>query len=88
MNKTYLNSVLTIIAVLLALNVWLGVHSGPSVSASLHSEALAQGSANAGQQRAEMIKELKGLKSTVESISKKLSDGSVKVKVEGDINND
>ncbi|MGB1125169.1 MAG: hypothetical protein ACPG4Q_08180 [Phycisphaeraceae bacterium] len=81
-NMKYLNAVLTVIAVLLALNLWVGVSPTPSDRISLESQAMAQGRVDAGQQRAEMIKELKGLKSTVEAMSSKLTDGSIKVKVE------
>ncbi len=87
-NTKYLNAVLTVIALLLALNLWVGVHPSPSESMNPEGQAIAQGSVNAGQQRAEMIKELQGLKSTVESMSKKLTDGSIKVKVEGDPSKD
>ncbi|MFK7790817.1 MAG: hypothetical protein AB8C95_15155 [Phycisphaeraceae bacterium] len=87
-NTKYLNSVLTAIALLLALNLWVGVNGSPSDSINPEGQAIAQGRVDAGQQRAEMIKELKGLKSTVESMSKKLSDGSITVKVEGDPNKD
>lgn len=86
-NAKYLNAVLTTIALLLALNLWVGVNSAPGERVSLESQAIAQGRIDAGQQRAEMIKELKGLKSTVESMSKKLDD-SITVKVEGDADND
>lgn len=84
----YLNTVLTAIAILLALNLWAGIHPTPGVESSPESQAIAQGRVDAGQQRAEMIKELKGVKSTVESVSKKLSDGSITVKVEGDTKKD
>ena len=86
-NTKYLNTVLTAIAVLLALNLWVGVNAEPGDRSSLESQAIAQGRVDAGQQRAEMIKELKGLKTAVDSLSKKL-DGSIKVKVEGDADND
>lgn len=86
-NTKYLNAVLTAIALLLALNLWVGVNPAPG-STNPEAQAVAQGRVDAGQQRAEMIKELKGLKSTVESMSKKLTDGSIKVKVEGDADND
>jgi len=81
-NMKYLNTVLTVLAVLLALNLWVGVHATPSQGVGLESRANAQGRIDAGQQRAEMIKELKGLKATVEAMSGKLTDGSIKVKVE------
>lgn len=87
-NTKYLNAVLTVIAVLLALNLWVGVNPAPSEQIGMESQAIAQGRVDAGQQRAEMVKELKGLKSTVESMSKKLSDGSITVKIEGDVEKD
>lgn len=87
-DSKYLNAVLTTIAVLLALNLWVGVNHAPGVAPSSDSQAIAQGRVDAGQQRAEMIKELKGVKSTVESMSKKLSDGSITVKVEGGADKD
>jgi cell division protein FtsB len=87
-NMKYLNTVLTALAVLLALNLWSGLNTAPSQGISLESQAIAQGRVDAGQQRAEMIKELKGLKSTVEAMSSKLSDGSIKVKVEGEPDKD
>ena len=87
-NMKYLNTVLTVLAVLLALNLWVGVQPSPSNQFGMEGQAIAQGRVDAGQQRAEMIKELKGVKSTVESMSKKLSDGSITVKVEGDIKKD
>lgn len=83
-NMKYLNTVLTVLAVLLALNLWVGVQPSPSNQLGLESQAIAQGTVNAGQQRTEMIKELQGIKSTVESMSKKLTDGSIKVKVEAE----
>lgn len=87
-DSKYLNAVLTTIAVLLALNLWVGIHHAPGVEPNPEGQAIAQGRVDAGQQRAEMIKELKGVKSTVESVSKKLSDGSITVKVEGDTKKD
>ena len=87
-NTKYLNAVLTVIALLLALNLWVGVNPSPSASGNPEGQAIAQGRVDAGQQRAEMIKELQGVKSTVEAMSKKLSDGSIKVKVEGDADHD
>lgn len=88
-NTKYLNAVLTVIALLLALNLWVGAHQSPA-SAALDpsSEALAQGRTDAGQQRAKMIEALQNLGSKVEAMNKKLSDGSIKVKVEGNADND
>ena len=87
-NTKYLNAVLTTLAVLLALNLWVGVNAGPGDRTNPEGQAIAQGRVDAGQQRAEMITQLKELKSSVESLSKKLSDGSITVKVEGDADHD
>ena len=87
-NMKYLNTVLTVLAVLLALNLWVNVNGSPTNGIGLESQAIAQGRVDAGQQRADMIKELKSLKSTVEAMSSKLTDGSIKVKVEGDPDHD
>lgn len=87
-NMKYLNTVLTVLAVLLALNLWVNVNDSSSNGIGLESQAIAQGRIDAGTQRAEMIKELKSLKSTVDSLSKKLTDGSITVKVEGDPDHD
>lgn len=85
----YLNTVLTAIALLLALNLWVGIHDAPASSAiEPANEAHAQGRVDAGQQRAAMIEELKGLNGKIDTLSKKLGDGSVKVKVEGDAGKD
>ena len=87
-NTKYLNAVLTTLAVLLALNLWVGVNAGPGESTNPEGQAIAQGRVDAGQQRAEMITQLKELKSSVDSLSSKLSDGSITVKVEGDADHD
>ena len=87
-NMKYLNTVLTVLAVLLALNLWVGANPAPGQGISLESQAIAQGRVDAGQQRADMIKELKGLKSTVEAMSTKLSSGTITVKVEGEPDKD
>lgn len=83
-NSKYQNAVLTAIAVLLGMNLWVGAHHAPAAAAlDPSSEALAQGRVDAGQQRAAMITELKALGTKVDAMNKKLTDGSVKVKVEG-----
>lgn len=84
-NTKYLNAVLTTIAVLLALNLWVGVNTPGT---SHEGQAFAQGRVDAGQQRAEMITQLKELKTSVDALSKKLTDGSITVKVEGEADND
>ncbi len=88
-NSKYLNTVLTVIAVLLGLNLWVGAHQSPAAAAmDPATEALAQGRTDAGAQRKAMIDELKNLGSKVDAMSKKLGDGSVKVTVESLPDND
>lgn len=82
-NSKYLNAVLTMIAVLLGLNLWVGAHQSPASAAfDPATDVLAQGKTDAGAQRNTMIEELKGLSSKVDALSKKLTDGSIKVQVE------
>lgn len=89
LNSKYLNAVLTTIAVLLALNLWVNVHQSPAASLiDPASEAQAQGRVDAGQQRAAMIDELKNLTGKVDALSRKLADGSIKVTVQGEPDND
>ena len=85
-NLRYLNTILTIIAVLLTLNLWTlwAGHSSP-VSADFAAPAHAQvneGLANAGAQRVEMIALLKKQVAATESITTLLKSGTVKVKVD------
>ena len=88
-NSKYLNAVLTTIALLLGLNLWVGAHQSPAAAAmDPASSALAQGKTDSGEQRAQMITELKSLNTKIDAMSKKLSDGSIKVKVEGDAKKD
>jgi hypothetical protein len=88
-NSKYLNAVLTAIALLLGLNLWVGAHQSPAAAAMDPSaEALAQGKVTAGEQRSQMITELKAIGTKVDALSKKLGDGSVKVTVEGDVRKD
>lgn len=82
MNTRYLNSVLTVIALLLALNLWVGVHQSPaSAMVDPATPAHAVGRTDAGAQRAAMIDAIKKLDTTVDAMSRKLGDGSVKVTV-------
>lgn len=83
MNSKYLNAVLTVIAVLLAFNLWVGMHNSP-IGAAIDPavEAQAQGATNAGQQRAAMISALNSMSEDIDAISRKLSDGSMRVQVD------
>lgn len=85
----YLNAVLTVIAVLLGLNLWVGAHQSPAGSALDPSgQAMAIGSTDAGQQRTAMIEALKTLNSKVDAMSSKLTDGTLKVEIKNLPNKD
>jgi len=76
----YLNSVLTVIAVLLTLNLYtMWTVTGPEVA----TEAQAQGIPNAGAQRAETLAQLKLLNKTNLGIYELLKTGKARVRVEG-----
>lgn len=84
-NLRYLNSILTIIAVLLTLNLWTLWTGSSSPVADFAAPAHAQvneGLANAGAQRSEMIALLKKQISATESLTALLKSGTVKVKVD------
>ena len=84
-NNRYLNGVLTAIALLLAMNLWVNMHQNDA-AASLDpaTEAMAQGTVSAGQQREAMIREINALGSKIDAIGSKLTDGSVRVKVDAE----
>lgn len=83
----YLNTVLTLIAILLTLNLYVGWTTTPGGELlSIASEAHAQesgGIANAGAQRKEMIDLLKQMNASVNEMQKTLTNGSARVRVEG-----
>ena len=88
-SSKYLNTVLTVIAVLLWLNLWVGAHQSPTGAAlDMTEQAHAAGRTDSGQQRARMIEELSALGSKMDGMNKKLSDGSIKVQVQGLPNKD
>lgn len=79
----YLNSVLTVIAVLLTLNVytlWTMPQSGAAVSVS--TEAQAAGLPNPGAQRQQMIDLLKKLSKQAEETKGLFKSGQARVRVE------
>jgi len=81
----YLNTVLTIIAVLLTLNLYVGVTGG---NVSWQSEAHAAGLPNAGAQRKAQTDLLKRLVSQLDELKSILTSGQARVKVEGSTDND
>lgn len=77
---SYRDSILSIIAVLLAANVWVQVSGGPTLSQN----ALAQdprGIPNAGYQRKEMIDGIREIGRRVDGLAKLIESGKLKVEV-------
>ncbi len=79
----YLNSVLTLLAVLLSLNLWTTWTMTPaSEVVSTSQEAHAQGIPNAGAQRKAILDEVTAVKQAVTDLKTTLTNGSVRVKVD------
>ena len=76
----YLNTVLTVLAILLALNLWTSWQQAPSES--FVRPAHAQGLANAGKQRKQIIDQLKQVNVQLGELQKTLEEGKVRVKVQ------
>ena len=75
----YLNTVLTVLAILLALNLWTQWHATPTPSAA--TQAHAQGIPDAGQQRMEMVDLLKSLNERADETHELLESGQLTVRV-------
>lgn len=88
MKTTYLNTVLTLIAVLLGLNLWTGMHTSDAAQAlDPATDAQAQGRANPAEERREMIQKLDAIVTSVNAVGDRVGrmttrDGSVRVEVE------
>lgn len=81
----YMNAVLTVIAVLLTLNLWTMWTAGTTpanTSLDFTTPAQAQGLANAGSQRQEMITAIKAQTVAITEMSKTLKSGQVRVRIE------
>ena len=79
----YLNTVLTLIAVLLTVNIWTLWNTAPGANAvSFASPAQAVGLTNAAQQRKEMISVLKKINSDSAELKSLLANGSARVRLE------
>ena len=79
----YLNTILTILALLLTLNLWTAWTTTPGGHLlSLTSESEAQGIPNAGAQRREMIDLLKQLNVRLEQVHSHVSSGEMRVRIE------
>lgn len=88
MTSKYLNTVLTVIAVLLGLNLWTTMHTTDAGQAlDPATAAHAQGRTDAGQQRTEIIRKLDAVVTAVEGVGDKVDSmttrgGAVRVEVE------
>ncbi|MFI4859738.1 MAG: hypothetical protein ACIAXF_03540 [Phycisphaerales bacterium JB063] len=84
----YLNTVLTVIAVLLGLNLWTGMHTSPAgESLDPATTAHAQGRANPAEERREIINKLNEVVASVDAVGSKLDamtnrSGQVRVEIE------
>lgn len=80
----YLNTVLTLIAVLLTLNLWTAWTASPAAE-RIHfaAPAHAQGVGSTAERQVQMVQELKSLNQSVSRLEKTLTSGKVRVKVEG-----
>ncbi len=81
----YLNTILTVIAVLLTLNLWTlwtGQNSGISADFAVPVQAQNEGLQNAGAQRNQMIDLLRKQVSATENLTALLKSGTVKVQVD------
>ncbi|HEX7008914.1 MAG TPA: hypothetical protein VF184_02965 [Phycisphaeraceae bacterium] len=79
----YLNAILTVLAVLLALNLWVTWAATPGGQALSWAEpAQAAGIPNAGEQRKQMIDLLKALNVKVNQLTELVESGKVRVQVE------
>lgn len=79
----YLNTVLTMIAVLLTLNFWTRWTGGPTDRLPLlPAPAYAVGIPDAGHQRKQMVDELKRLSHQVEALTGLFRSGQARVKME------
>lgn len=76
----YLNSVLTVLAVLLALQLWTSLNTS-SVPIATPQTASAQGIVNAGAQRKEMNELLTKLNAQVAATNELLRSGQMQVQV-------
>ncbi len=88
MKTTYLNTVLTLIAVLLGLNLWTGMHNSNAAQAlDPAAQAQAQGRSNPAEERREMIQKLDAIVTAVDAVGDRVGrmttrDGAVRVEVE------
>ena len=83
----YLNTVLTILAVLLTLNLWTQWTATPGgrllwTAQEAHAAEPARGLPNAAQQRRETVQQLKQLNTEVRSLKQMFASGQARVRLE------
>ncbi|MEM9913879.1 MAG: hypothetical protein AAF911_02845 [Planctomycetota bacterium] len=81
----YLNTVLTVIAILLTLNVYLqltGTPAGGAVSVAQEAHAADKPARGVGSSAQAQLDQLKEINANLSRLSGKLTDGSVRVKVD------
>jgi len=80
----YLNTVLTVVAILLGLQLWTNWNTATTNGSvpDMVAQAHAQGLPDAGAQRKEMIAELKGLRKQMGELQTQLSSGKVRVQIQ------
>ena len=79
----YLNTMLTVIAVLLTVNIWTIWSVSPGGDAlSVATEARAEGMPNAGAQRKEMITAIKKVQAETGELKAMFKSGSARVRLE------
>ena len=81
-NLTYLNGVLTVLAVLLAMNVWIGLHSPGPAALAPGQAARAQGIPDSGAQRLEIANQLRLLNSRVNELAEFVRSGELRVQID------
>jgi hypothetical protein len=79
----YLNTILTLIAVLLTVNLWTLWATTPGGQMfDLATDAHAAGIANAGAQHKQIVDELKAVNVSIDSLHAMFQDGSARVMLE------
>ncbi|MDH3584439.1 MAG: hypothetical protein OER86_09515 [Phycisphaerae bacterium] len=76
-SSRYLNVILTVLTVVLALNLWTSWTQAPPLAAS----AFAQGVPDSGSQRQQIVDQLKVLNRKAEELKSMLGSGKVRVQV-------
>ncbi len=78
----YLNTILTLIAVLLTLNLWTAWTTGSAPAVDLAHQAHAQGASSSGDRQQTMIEKLTSIDKKVGDIDATLTSGQVRVKID------